>query len=178
MKTIYLLRHAKSSWSGPETDDFDRPLNERGRRNAAEIGQYLAKNDVRPDVILCSVAARAQETLSIIRPFLPENQKIKIDKELYLASSETLRKYLENIDESVNSVMIVAHNPGLHELALMLGGRENIGTSALLNRVMLKFPTAAFATVGSEAHSWSKLSENKTKLTDFVCPKDLRSQYN
>tara|TARA_B100000315_G_scaffold260532_1_gene322661 strand:+ start:3976 stop:4500 length:525 start_codon:yes stop_codon:yes gene_type:complete len=173
MKTIFLLRHAKSSWTDPETDDFDRPLNDRGKRNAAQIGNHLAENSICPDIILCSAAARAQETLSHIRPYLPDNQLIEIFGELYLASAVTIMKFVEKVEETANSVMIIAHNPGLHELVLDLAGRENIGVSTLLNRVMQKYPTGALATATSESQIWADLTQSKTSLVDFVCPKDL-----
>jgi len=173
MKTIFLLRHAKSSWTDPGSDDFDRQLNKRGKQNAAQMGSYLTENSLFPDVILCSAAARAQETLSLIRPYLPENQTLKVINELYLASAVTIVKFIEQIEETANSVMIIAHNPGLHELALNLAGRENIGISTLVNRVMQKYPTGALVTATSESQNWANLTQSTTSLVDFVCPKDL-----
>ena len=173
MKTIFLLRHAKSSWSDPSTDDFERPLNERGKRNAAQIGTYLAENSILPDVILCSPAARAQETLSLIRPYLPENQTFMVNNELYLASAVTILNFIEQVKETASSVMIIAHNPGLHELALNLAGRKNIGVSPLLNRVMQKYPTGALALAICETQNWANLTQNPSSLVDFVCPEDL-----
>ena len=173
MKTIYLLRHTKAGWSESSTDDIARALNQQGRENAVQIGQHLSKNKISPDLILCSNATRAQETLSFIRPFLPENQAIQVLESLYLASSETLLHYLTNLDEEVKSVLIVAHNPGLHELAIHLAGRENIGTSLLLNRIMQRFPSGAFTTVQNQPELWSELNQSESTLVDFVCPSDL-----
>ncbi|MBT5941639.1 MAG: hypothetical protein HOG95_17050, partial [Rhodospirillaceae bacterium] len=90
-----------------------------------------------------------------------------------LASSETLLHYLTNLDEEVKSVLIVAHNPGLHELAIHLAGRENIGTSLLLNRIMQRFPSGAFTTVQNQAELWRELNQSESTLVDFVCPSDL-----
>jgi phosphohistidine phosphatase len=78
MKTIYLLRHAKSAWSDADADDFDRPLNEQGQLNAVQIGHHLSDQKIQPDIILCSAAARTQETFSYIQSFLPAAQAIEI----------------------------------------------------------------------------------------------------
>ncbi len=173
MKTIYLLRHAKAGSSDSGTEDFYRPLNERGQRNAIQIGRYLSDNNIRPDLILCSEATRTQETLSYLRPFLPESQVIHVEKELYLASTEILLKHLTRLDDTANSVMVIAHNPGLQELAITLGGHENFGTSKLLNQVMQKFPTGALTTAENTSEQWTNLNSGDSTLIDFICPSDL-----
>jgi phosphohistidine phosphatase len=170
MKTIYLLRHTKSAWSDSDADDFDRPLNEQGQLNAVQIGHHLSDQKIQPDIILCSAAARTQETFSYIQSFLPATQAIEIKDALYLASSQTLMQHLENLNEAASSVMIIAHNPGLHELAINFGGRENIGVSELLNQVMQQFPSGAIATVQSTADQWKSLNQGESTLTGFVCP--------
>ena len=173
MKTIYLLRHAKSGWSDTNSDDFNRPLNEQGQQNAVQIGHHIAGQKIHPDLILCSAATRAQETLSYIRPFFPDTQAIQIEEPLYLAASETLLKYLMGLEDGVNSVLIIAHNPGLHELTINLAGRENIGTSQLLNQVMQRFPSGAITTVKNDSNQWMNLNQSESTLIDFVCPSDL-----
>ena len=103
MKTVYLLRHAKSDISDFSSDDSDRPLNRQGQIDAVRIGQYLSDQKIQPDIILCSSAARAQETLSFLGPFLPDSTTIQIEETLYLASSETLLQHIENSDDAADS---------------------------------------------------------------------------
>ncbi len=173
MKTIYLLRHAKSGWSESNTEDINRPLNEQGRQNAVQIGHHILNQKIQPDLILCSVATRAQETLSYIRPFFPEYQAIQTKETLYLAASETLLEHLMTLEETMNSVLILAHNPGLHELAIKLGGRENFGTSEILNQVMQRYPSGALTTVQNTSERWINLNQSESTLIDFICPSDL-----
>ena len=118
MKTLFLLRHAKSSWSEPGLADFNRPLNERGRRAAPLIARYLAHCGLLPDLILCSAAQRTRETLALMLPGgLACDAVLRIESGLYGADAATLLRRLKRIETEVDCVLLIAHNPGLEDLA-------------------------------------------------------------
>ena len=118
MKTLYLVRHAKSSWGEPALPDRDRPLNERGLRDVATMGQRLAQRDVKPDVLLSSPAARALATAEHLAKALDIKRKdIVVIERLYAAPANDLLRVIEALDDKPKRVMLVAHNPGLTDLA-------------------------------------------------------------
>jgi phosphohistidine phosphatase len=165
--TLYLLRHAKSSWDDPRLVDHARPLAPRGRRDATRIARHLGRVGVEPGLVLCSSAARTRETLELLRPAI-DNAAVAIEDELYAASSDELLARLRRVPDAVASVMLIGHNPGLHELALVLAaaGRE-------LGRLEEKFPTAALATLALGT-TWSGLAPGGSTLAAYVVPKQLR----
>ncbi len=167
MKILYLLRHAKSEWDDPELDDFDRPLNKRGHRNAGRMATYLQENNIHPDLILCSAAKRAVETCGY---FVKDGYSVQYEDNLYLASSDTLADFIHRVDDRYNSAMVVAHNPGLEEFTLKYG-RD--GNPELWQQVNFKYPTAAIAQLEIESPNWSGFTESNTRLINFVRPKDL-----
>ncbi|HLY88100.1 MAG TPA: histidine phosphatase family protein, partial [Acetobacteraceae bacterium] len=116
-----LLRHAKSSWDDPKLSDRDRPLNKRGRRAAATMRQAMQDLGLSPDLILVSTARRTQETLAALEPW-DETPLIEPLESLYLASAPQLLDVLRGTNETVRSVMLIGHNPGMHELAVSLAG--------------------------------------------------------
>jgi phosphohistidine phosphatase len=118
MKTLFLVRHAKSSWGDPTLPDHDRPLNERGLHDVATMGKRLAQRDVRPDAILSSTAVRALTTAEHIAKALDIKRKeIVVDDRLYAAPASELLGVIQGLDDKLKRVMLVAHNPGLTELA-------------------------------------------------------------
>lgn len=118
MKTLYLVRHAKSSWGDPTLPDHDRPLNERGQRDVATMGKRLAQRDVRPDAILSSTAVRALTTAEHMAKALDVKRKdIVVLEQLYAAPASELLGVIRGLDDRLKRVMLVAHNPGLTELA-------------------------------------------------------------
>lgn len=123
-KRLYVLRHAKSSWAAPGLTDHERPLNARGERAAALVGAWLAQRGIAPDLVLCSTARRALQTLEGIRPWLPDAIAVSIEDDLYLAAPERWIERLRAVDDAVDTVLLVGHNPGLEELvqALADGG--------------------------------------------------------
>lgn len=147
MKKIYILRHAKSSWNNSALSDFDRPLNDRGNRDAPLMGLKLAELRIIPDLILSSAANRAYGTASIIAAKInyPIN---KIDKreDLYLASPQKILRLINFTDNAHDIIMVVGHNPGLTELANKLGGLQvgNMPTCAL---VALEFAVSEWQAV-------------------------------
>src|SRR5438876_5692831 len=152
--TLYLLRHAKSSWADPALADRDRPLAPRGRRDAKRIAKHLAGLGIEPELVLCSPAERTRQTFELIRPALGASSKVKLEAKLYAASSDELLERIRAVPESVASVMLIGHNPGLQDLALLLAS-----DGAERERLEAKFPTAALATLTLPDTAWRRLSE-------------------
>ena len=171
MKTLTLLRHAKSSWNDPVERDFDRPLNERAKRAALLMGDYMRRESMRFDAILASPAVRIAETLAVVeRGFgreLPHTQ----DRRIYLASSVTLLEVLRDCGGDAESVLLVGHNPGLEDLILDLVPDE--GDTALRDEVYAKFPTASLAVLECDVDDWGALDRRKARLLSFTRPRDL-----
>jgi phosphohistidine phosphatase len=169
MKRLYLLRHAKSSWDDPTLADHDRPLAPRGRRAAKAMAQHLRHEGIAPELVLCSPSARTRETLTAIAPGLGENADVRIEDELYAASAAALLDVLQEVPDEVRSVMLIAHNPGIQDLAVSLAGGGPV-----IERVRSKFPTAALATLELDG-SWRELAPDGAELVKFVKPKELPS---
>jgi phosphohistidine phosphatase len=157
MKRLYLLRHAKSSWKEPELADRDRPLAGRGRRAAKAMAKHMRTAGVDPQLVLCSPARRARETLERIEPALGR-RAVKVESELYGATAASLLERLRGLPDDVESVLVIGHNPGMAELAHALTGYAE------------KFPTAALATLGFRGR-WSELTS--AELVDLTRPRDL-----
>jgi phosphohistidine phosphatase len=167
VRTLYLLRHAKSNWDDPALADHERPLAPRGRRDAKRIAEHLRGLGLEPELVLCSSAVRTRETLELLRPAVG-NAELVVENGLYGASSDELLVRIRHVPESVSSVMLIGHNPGLHELgvALVAAGDE-------LERLVEKFPTAALATLAL-AKTWRRLAPADATLDSYVIPKQLR----
>jgi phosphohistidine phosphatase len=174
MKELFLLRHAKSSWADPGMADDDRPLNKRGRQAAAAMAGYLSAEGLRPGLILCSSARRTRETLDFISEALGSSIPVHIEPELYLADPATLLERLRHVPDTAGSVLIIGHNPGLHELAAEL--TAGIRANADAQRLRDKFPTAAFARFRLKLDRWRDLSDERlagARLLGYVIPADL-----
>jgi phosphohistidine phosphatase len=167
VKRLFLLRHAKSRWDDPSLDDHDRPLAPRGRRASALIAEHLRRERIGPVLVLCSSARRTRETLERVMPAL-DSVEVRIEHELYGASSDDLVQRLREVPDEVESVMMVGHQPAIQELALHLAGE-----GSELARVRGKFPTAALATL-SFAGEWSELGHRSAELIAYVKPKQLK----
>lgn len=165
-----LLRHAKSSWDAPVLDDFDRPLAKRGRKAALRMAEWLAERQVRPQLVLCSPAARTRETLSLIQPALGADMTARYEGKLYLAEAEDLLNRLRELDTDVGCVLLIGHNPGLQELAITLASDEKTPEGV---RLAEKFPTAALAWFRLTTPRWSALRPGSGELVAFVTPADL-----
>jgi phosphohistidine phosphatase len=166
VRTLYLLRHAKSSWTDPSLGDYERPLAPRGRRDAKRLSKHLRRLEAGPDLVLCSSAARTQETLDLLGSAL-EDSTVLLEEELYGASRDDLLARVRLVPDAVTSVMVIGHNPGLHELAL-----ELVSTGDELTRLERKFPTCALATL-TIAGSWERMAPGDAVLATFLVPKDL-----
>jgi phosphohistidine phosphatase len=170
VKVLYLLRHAKSSWSDPHLSDDERPLAPRGRRAAAAMLRHLQTEGIEPALVLCSPARRTIETCDRIAPAFGPEVSLLIDEALYGASAEELVRRLQAVPPTIASVMIVGHNPGLQDLAIVLAGS---GERGALERLRSKFPTGALATLAVESDSWRPLGTHCARLVGFVVPREL-----
>ena len=168
MHTLYLLRHAKSSWADPTLPDHERPLAPRGRRDAKRIAKHLSRLGIAPALVLCSPAERTRETLELLRPALGPTPTVGFEAELYAASADSLLERIRALPETVDTVMLIGHNPSLQQLALFL-----VSAGAELERLEAKFPTAALATLTLPKTPWSQLSQADTVLAAYVVPKQL-----
>lgn len=169
-KTLCLLRHAKSSWADPALDDFDRPLNQRGRTSMALLGLYIDEKKIRPDGILCSSAQRTRETLGLLLPWLRGDASMRIERVLYLASADELLSRIRQVEDGVSCLLMIGHNPGLEELAGRLAGGGDIFASTAMQE---KFPTAALAVLDFDAARWADIEPGKGALRAFATPKLL-----
>jgi len=161
MKTIYLVRHAKSSWKYPDLDDFERPLNKRGHKNAPFMGTILKKLKVAPDLILSSPANRASMTARIIADKIRYPlEKIRYSENIYDFSANALIDAIKQLDNGIHKAMLVGHNPALTELS------NYIGDEAISN-----IPTAGVFCAELDIPSWAKIGDRCGKLTFFEFPK-------
>lgn len=168
MHQLLLLRHAKSSWDDPKLSDRDRPLNKRGRRAAAAMRQAMQDLGLSPDLILVSTARRTQETLAALEPWA-ETPLIEPLESLYLASAGQLLDVLRGTNETVRSVMLIGHNPGMHELAVSLAATRE---SEQTHRLRESFPTAALAEFAIGG-TWESLGAGGGQLVRYLIPRDL-----
>jgi len=170
MKTIYLLRHAKSSWDDTAIGDVDRPLAKRGRRAAKLMGRHLADNGYIPSQILCSSAARTRQTLEKVQTYLNGSIPTRFERQIYMAEAPMLLRRLKRLSDTLPSVMVVGHNPGLERLADLLIGD---GDSYLRQRLAEKYPTCALAVISANIEHWVELAPGCGCLDGLVRPKEL-----
>jgi phosphohistidine phosphatase len=170
MLTLCLLRHAKSSWDDASIEDFDRPLAPRGEEAAPRMGAYMAAQGISPELILCSPAKRARQTLSLILPRLAGQPSVEFEEALYLAASSALLARIRKVRANTHCLMLVGHDPGMHCLAVELSGR---GAREDLNRLAHKFPTAALAVISFRVRQWSQVKPKAGRLDQFMSPRRL-----
>jgi phosphohistidine phosphatase len=169
MKTLTLLRHAKSSWNDPAEDDFDRPLNPRGVAAARRMGSEMRALGLSFDAVLASPARRVVETLDLVAEGYGSLPRA-YDRRIYLASSATLLAIARETDDAVDRLLLVGHNPGFHMLALLLTGKSDGPPHAEL---AAKYPTGALAEIALPIARWRDLAEGRGRLTRFIRPRDL-----
>jgi phosphohistidine phosphatase len=159
MKTLILIRHAKSDWSDFSARDFDRKLNARGKRDAPVMGQRLAERDIQPDAFIVSTACRAKATARLMAPALGFSfEDIDWRDELYMASPSTMKSVIRQTADQVQTLALLAHNPGITELVNQL-------TSANISNI----PTCGVAILELPVDHWAEL--NHARLLDFDYPK-------
>lgn len=164
-KTLFLVRHAKSSWSDPSLSDRDRPLNKRGRRSAPDMGGRLALKGHQPDLIIASPAKRARMTAKIIAKELgyPKSEIIT-DESMYFSGVGGMLTMLEGVDDRYQKVMIVGHNPAMTSLM-----------NSLCDASVDNMPTCAVAVINYDMASWSELMSEEGRLLDYDFPKNTLS---
>lgn len=160
MKTLFVLRHAKSSWDDSSLADFDRPLNDRGKTAAPFMGGIMAERDLHPDVILSSPAVRARETASLVKKAGKLDAEIRFEERIYEASPPTLKQVVAGIDDEFRSAMIVGHNPGMEGFIRLLTGR------------LEAMPTAALAIIDLDIARWEDINTDRGTLRQVIRPKD------
>ena len=173
MKTIYILRHAKSDQGDGSVKDHDRPLNARGREAAPAMGAYLKAKGYKPALILCSTAKRTVETCNLVRPSLGD-MTVTFEEGLYLAEARAILERVRRLDDAVDSVMVIGHNPGLEQLANGLSASPaNEAGEKLHRRMREKFSTCALAVIEFSAAAWREVKTGGGVLRDFMRPRDL-----
>jgi phosphohistidine phosphatase len=169
VKTLTLLRHAKSDWDDPAQRDFDRGLNGRGRRAAALIGRHLRSGGAVFDSVVASPAVRVVETLAQVELGYGRPLEAAWDRRIYLASAVTLLDVVQELPAAVAHVLLVGHNPGLEDLALWLVPESDDPRRVALEA---KYPTATIAEIMFEG-TWRDLAPGAARLARFVRPRDL-----
>jgi phosphohistidine phosphatase len=162
MKTIILVRHAKSSWKDPSLDDFDRPLNKRGKMNAPFMGKKLKERKIKPDLLLSSPAKRARKTaIAVAKALDYPKKKIMFVNKMYHSSARYLFDLLKNLDDENESIMLFGHNPGFNDFADMLLKRNPI----------FNIPTTGVCCIRLDVNKWHKVKEGKGEIVFFDFPK-------
>jgi phosphohistidine phosphatase len=163
-KRLTLLRHAKSSWNNASLDDRDRPLNERGERDAPIMGQRLLQKDSRPSLILTSPAKRARQTVRLIaREIGYPIEFLQTEAELYLASPEILLNVIAEQENTFNDIVLCGHNPGITEL-----------TNQLTGMAIDNVPTCGMVYIEAEIKAWDELEGTRCTLAAFDYPKAIQ----
>lgn len=169
-RTIYLLRHAKSSWDDPGLADLKRPLATRGRRAAKALMAHLEEEGIVPDVILCSPATRTRQTLDGISEAV-DGVPVQIEEGIYFGGELAVLGLLRSLPRSCRSAMVIGHNPTLEDLAVDLLDPDQDHDRSV-ERMRFKYPTGALATFQTPL-DWSHLEPGGCRLVSFVRPKDL-----
>ena len=168
MHRLHLLRHAKSN-RDEGVEDKERPLARRGRDASRRIGETLQAGIGAVDLVLCSSSLRTRETAALVLAKFKPKPKILFEDGIYLAGPKALLRRLTELEESIGSVLVIGHNPGLHELAIALAAPGSPDYRALTGG---KFPTGARASFDIEG-SWASLDKSRHRLADYVTPKSL-----
>jgi phosphohistidine phosphatase len=161
MKTLYLLRHAKSSWEDVNLADFDRPLNDRGLDAAPLMGEFIAKNHLLPDALLTSPARRAEQTARLVKDAAAIPVSITFDERIYEASPQTLNMVISELNNGLDSAMVVGHNPGIEGFIRHLSGQ------------LEPMPTASLAIIDLNIDTWSEIGTGKGVVRQIARPKDV-----
>jgi phosphohistidine phosphatase len=170
MKTLMLLRHAKSSWDDWSLADHDRPLAPRGRNAAPRMARMMVERQTVPELVLCSTAVRARETWELMAPVLPEPVDVQYVEALYGATPRGMLEVVARLAGDRSPVLLVGHNPGMEDLAHALASS---GPQEAMRTLRVKYPTAALAVLDLDVDSWSDVTSGAGTLRHFIRPKDL-----
>lgn len=163
MKTLLLLRHAKASSNEPAVSDFERSLNDRGRKEAEEIGEFIATQNITIDLVISSPAVRAQQTTELALRAAQLSPELRFEQQIYEASPARLLEITSQIEDSRDSVLLVGHNPGMEELLALLVGVEH------------HMPTASLAKVKLSRKKWDQIITGDGVLESFARPGELKA---
>lgn len=163
-----LLRHAKSSWADATLEDYDRPIQDKGRGRAANLAAWLDDRGIGCDLVLCSTALRTRQTLEVVLPVLG-GPEVRFEPAIYEADAERLLALLQGIGEEHERVLIVGHDPGLQLLAIRLA---MTATGDAMERLKRKYPTSAFALLSFGDANWAGLAPGMGHLALFQVPRD------
>lgn len=167
MKQLTILRHAKSSWDDPQLDDFDRPLNTRGRQAAEAVGGELSRRGVRFDHVVASPAVRVRETLNLLAQGFGSLPPARFERDIYGASVTTLLQQVWALPDAYGSALLAGHNPGLGQLVLALAD----AASPLRERIADKYPTGAAAVLRFSADRWKDAGDGT--IAELILPREL-----
>lgn len=162
VKTLYLLRHAKSSWNDASLRDFDRPLNERGRADAPSIGKHLASENLIDPLVICSPSLRTRETAELVLRYANLQVEPRFDELIYEASLRDLLQVISEIEDERQTGILIGHNPGFEELLAFLSGETR------------PMPTSALAKIVFDVGSWKDVKASDGTLESFVTPKSVK----
>jgi phosphohistidine phosphatase len=164
-KRLILIRHSKSSWDDPQLTDHQRTLNKRGKRSATAVGKWLAEHEYSAEIVLCSTAARAQETAQLVLAEQVVIPQVSLLKSLYLAAPDTMLNAIRGAES--DHIMLVGHNPGCAMFATALAA--NAPTHARFS----DYPTAATTIIEFSASHWADIEWGQGQVIDFIVPRDI-----
>jgi len=170
MLELYVMRHAKSSWDNLKLTDYNRPLSNRGKKNAKKICEFFVKKQIKFDLVLVSSSKRTKKTLKILQKKLEKPKKIITSKSLYLANENKISLEIKKIKEDFKKVLLINHEPAVTNLvSYLVKNKEN----NLFKLMKYKFPTAAFAKIVFNLDKWSQINDGTGLLKNFIRPKDI-----
>jgi phosphohistidine phosphatase len=167
---LLLLRHAKAEKAEPGMRDHERPLNGRGRNDAEKLGSYLARHSLVPDRALVSTALRTRETWEGVVAMLPAEPAADFEERLYNSGAEGLLTAIKDFGHRASKLLVIGHNPGMHELALLLIASGDVEMRERLNEGL---PTSGLAVIDFAGANWAKLHPHSGRLERFVTPRSL-----
>jgi phosphohistidine phosphatase len=170
MKRLITFRHAKSGWDQPAIRDFDRALNDKGRRAAATMGRHLRQLGLRFESVIASPAVRVAETLDAMFDGYGRRITPSWDRRAYLATASTLLEIVQEAPDTIEALMLVGHNPGLEELVLLLTDDTDVGARDSIGE---KYPTASVAEIRFEVDRWEDIRAGDGHLVRFIRPRDI-----
>jgi phosphohistidine phosphatase len=172
VKTLYFLRHSKALAAEANTDDHARMLSERGERDASMMGEYLLAQGVHPQLVLCSPSTRTRQTFQLMQAAMERPLNVQYESKLYLASPKEVLDIVAGVEPSVRSLMVLAHNPTLQQLAYDL---TETGDEKLKSELAQNFPTTALAELQFSAEEWAEIAPRSGTLKRFVMPSEFET---
>jgi phosphohistidine phosphatase len=171
MLRLLLLRHAKSDWSSPGTRDHDRAVASRGREAAPLVGAYMAAHGLIPELVVCSTARRTKETWALIADSFPSQPKARYDERLYEAGREGILDIVRETSDSVQTLLLIGHNPGLKDFAELMVASGDLDARRQLGE---KLPTAALVVIDFAGDNWARLHPRSGRLDRLITPRSLQ----